>query len=279
MDFTLPSIENIISNISTAIPTEVDFLSMLKFVGIFAVVVLAVGCLGRVTLGKRSGLNHAVSSAMGILFIYVITIVIYAFDHELLRRFLSPLPFVTFQKETLYIHAFANVSFPDICTQILSMVILAFLVNLLDTVVPKGQKLLSWYLLRFVTVVLSLLLHYGVCWLFNTFLPGTLAAYAPSILLGILIAMLLLGVLNVLLGLVLTVVNPIFGAVYTFFFSNIIGKQITKAVFTTVLLCVLFGFLEHWGYTVICISTTYLGTYIPLVLSLLVLWYLVGHVL
>lgn len=279
MDFTLPSIQNILSDISAVMPSEIDFLTMLKFVGIFAAAVLIIGCVGRVALGKRSSLNHAVSSAMGILFVYVVTILIYAYDHEILRSFLSPLPFVSFHGENLYIHPFAGISFPDICTQILSMVILAFLVNLLDSFVPKGQKVASWYLLRFVTVVLAFLLHYGVCWVFNTFLPGALAAYAPTILLGILIVMLILGVLNVILGLVLTVMNPVFGAIYTFFFSNVIGKQLTKAVLTTILLCVLFGLLEHWGYTVICISTTYLGTYIPFIASLLILWYLLGHVL
>lgn len=277
MDFS--NLENALSELTSTIPYEVDFLTMLKFVALFAAGVLVIGSVGRVVLGKRSSLNHSVSSAMGILFIYVITILIYAFEHDVLSKFVTPLPFISFHGENLYIHAFACLDFPTICSQILSMIILAFLVNLLDTFIPKGQKVLSWYLLRFVTVVLAFLLHYGVSWVFNTFLPGVLVAYAPTILLGILIVMLILGVLNVLLGLVLTVVNPVFGAIYTFFFSNIIGKQVTKAVVTTILLCVLFAFVEHWGYTVICISTTYLGTYIPLVASLLVLWYLVGHVL
>lgn len=277
MDFS--NIEYTLSELTSAIPYEVDFLTMLKFVALFAAGILVIGTLGRVALGKRSSLNHSVSSAMGILFIYVITILIYAFDHDLLSKFVTPLPFISFHGENLYIHAFAGLDFPMICSQMLSMIILAFLVNLLDTFIPKGKKLLTWYLLRFVTVVLAFLLHYGVTWVFNTFLPGVLAAYAPTILLCILVIMLILGVLNVILGLVLTVMNPVFGAIYTFFFSNIIGKQVTKAVVTTILLCVLFGFVEHWGYTVICISTTYLGTYIPLVASLLVLWYLIGHVL
>lgn len=275
----LSGLDNLLSDLSAAIPAEIDFLTMLKFVCIFAVGVLVISCVGRVVMGKRSSLNHAVSSAMGILFVYILTIVIYAYDHEFLRTLLSPLPFVSFHGENLYLHAFSGVSFPEICSQILSMVILAFLVNLLDTFVPKGKRIVTWYLLRFLTVVLSILLHYGVCWVFTTFMPGVLVAYAPTILLGILAVMLILGVLNLILGLVLTVVNPIFGAIYAFFFSNIIGKQLTKAVCSTILLCLLFGALEHWGYTVVCISTTYLGTYIPLVATMLVLWYLVGHIL
>ena len=252
---------------------------MLKFIGIFAAGVLILGCIGRVVMGKRSSLNHAVSSAMGILFIYVLTIVIYTFDPADLSKFLSPLPFVAFQGENLYIYGFVGMTFPDICSQVLSMVILAFLVNLLDNFIPKGQRIISWYLYRFLTVVLAIALHFVISWAFNAFLPGVLVTYAPAILLGILGAMLILGVLNVILGLVLTVVNPILGAIYTFFFSNIIGKQLTKAVFSTILLCAVVALLEHFGYTVICIAGSALGAYIPLIAVLLVLWYLVGHVL
>ena len=99
------------------------------------------------------------------------------------------------------------------------------------------------------------------------------------ILLGILIAMLLLGVLNVILGAVLTVVNPFLGAVYAFFFSNVIGKQLSKAVVTTVVLTVLAVVLEYLGYTVLYIAGPALGTYTPLLIVLLALWYLIGHIL
>lgn len=279
MDITFSNIENAIANLAASIPVEVDLLTMLKFVCIFAAGVLLLGCVGRIVKGKRSSLNHAVSSAIGILFLYVVSILIYAFKPAELHSFLSPLPFATFHGENLYITGFSGMAFSEICSQVLSMIILAFLVNLLDSFIPQGSKVVSWFLLRFVTVCLAFVLHYAVSWAFNAFLPGVLVAYAPAILLGILIALLVLGILNVILGLVLTVVNPVFGAVYTFFFSNAIGKQLTKAIFSTALLCALVAVLEHFGYAVICIAGSYLGTYIPLVAALLLLWYLVGHVL
>lgn len=271
--------QNTFSALTSYIPAEVDLASMLKFILIFAAFSLLAGFIGRFALGKRSGLNHAVSSAVGILFIYAVTIVVYTFNPGELARFLSPLPFVSFSGEYLTIFSFRDAELTAICAQVLSMVILAFLVNLLDTFIPKGKKLLSWYLYRFLTVVLAIALHYAVTWLCNTFLPGTLAAYAPVILLGILAAMLVLGILNVILGLVLTAVNPILGAIYAFFFSNIIGKQLTKAVFTTIILCAVAFLLEYLGYTVICIAAAALTAYIPLIIVLLVLWYLLGHVL
>jgi hypothetical protein len=66
---------------------------------------------------------------------------------------------------------------------------------------------------------------------------------------------------------------------YTFFFSNIVGKQVSKSVFTTVILCLVFFLMGYFGYTIITITAAALLTYIPLALVLLLLWYLIGHVL
>lgn len=268
-----------LSELTAYIPADLDFVSAIKFIGIFAFAVLFVGLLARVVIGKRSSLNHSVSAAMGILCIYAVTIVVYTFNPYDLTKYLSPLPFVTFQGETLRIFSFQSAEIPQICSQVLSMIILAFLVNLLDTFIPKGKKVIGWYCFRFVTVVLAMGAHYLVTWAFNTYLPGTLAAYAPTILLGILAAMLLIGVLNVVLSVVLTVVNPIIGAIYAFFFSNIIGKQISKAVVTTAILCAVVYALNYFGYALISISAAAFSAYIPLIAVLLVLWYVVGHLL
>ena len=262
-----------------AIPAEVDFLSTMQFLLLFAAGSLILSLLGRAVLGKRSSLNHSVSSAMGILCIYVVTIVVYTCKPWNLAEFLSPLPFVTFLDNHIMLLPFTKAEIPILCHEILSLVILAFLVNLLDTFIPQGESILGWYALRFLTVVLSMALHLVVNWAFNTYLPDVLVTYAPVILLGLLLGMLLLGVLNVILGLVLTVVNPFIGAVYTFFFSNIVGKQLTKAVFSTALICAVIFLLEYFGYTVICITTGALVSYIPFIAVLAILWYLIGHVL
>ena len=127
--------------------------------------------------------------------------------------------------------------------------------------------------------LLAMVLHYLVKWAFNAFLPGVLVTYAPIILIGILLVMFLLGVLNVLLSLLLIAVNPILGGIYAFFFSNILGKQLTKSMLTTVLICVFFGILSYLGIGVISISAAALVAYLPLLIVLLVLWYLVGQLL
>ncbi len=272
MDHHLPQL-------ASMLPVEIDILSALKFIGVFAGLALLASLLVRIFLGKHSSLNHAVSSAMGILLIYVATVVIDTFRIRALTRYLSPLPFVRFSEESLHILSFKNAAIPVLCENILSLLILAFLVNLIDRIVPKGKTVGRWYLLRFLSTALAIVLHYLVNWASHTFLPGVLVAYAPIILIGILVAMFLLGVLNVLLSLLLTVVNPILGGIYAFFFSNKLGRQLSKSILTTVILCGVFYALEHFGYGVICISAAALLSYLPMLLVLLLLWYLIGHVL
>lgn len=261
------------------LPAEIDLWNAAQFILFFAAAVVITGLLGRVALGKRSSLNRSLSSCVGILFVYVLTVIVYTFKPWNLNDLLSPPPFVRFSGEYLFIMPITDTLFPALCTEILSLIILSFLVNLLDTILPNGEGFLSWYLMRFLTVVCAMVAHYYVRRALHTYLPNVLVTYAPTVLLIILALMLLSGVASFILGLVISVANPFLGAMYTFFFSNVVGKQLSKAVFSSAILCAIVYVLEFFGYTVLCITAEALLAYIPLVLILLVLWYLLGHVL
>ena len=269
--------ENTITNLTESL-LSLEIVPVLKFVVIFAVASLLLGVIGRLALGKRSAINHAVSSVVGIMFVYIVTIIIYSFNPGNLARFLSPLPFAHFNEHSLTIGLSVN-SFPAACAEILSMVILAFLVNLLDTTITLGKKVVGWYLWRLISVLLSMVLFYCVKWLFNTYLPDVLVTYAPMILLGTLVLLLFLGVLKVLLSLLLVAVNPLIAALFTFFFSSHVGKNLSKAVLSTALLSFIITGLHYFGYKTIILSTAALIGYIPMLVVLLILWYLIGHVL
>ena len=270
---------SVIKHASSYIPAELDFVSAATFMLFFATASLIMGVLGRIFLGKRSSLNHSLSSVMGILFIYAITAVVFTLKPWNLDRLLSPLPFVNIFDQYMVILPIQDSAFPALCSEILSLIILAFLFNILDTFIPQGKNLISWYVLRFLSVILAMLLHYGVTWAFETYLPNILVIYAPMILLLLLVFMLFSGALNLILGLFIATVNPFVGAMYTFFFSNVVGKQLTKAVFSSVILCGIVFLLGEAGYTVIAMSVSALTTYIPVAIVLLLLWYLIGHVL
>ena len=247
MDFPMP-------DLSQYIPTQMDLGSTLKFLAMFTAGFLLLGLLGRMLLGRRSGANHALSSAVGILFIYAVSVAIYAFQPWNLEDLISPLPFTALSGEYLVLFPLRSAELNSVCFELVSMLILAFLVNLLDSLLPQGKSVLGWYFLRFVTVILAMLAHLLVRWGIASYMPGVLLEYAPMILLGVLGVMLALGVLNLLLGLVLTVANPILGGIYAFFFSNLVGRQLTRAVGTTAVLTGLVYLMEHFGITALCIT-------------------------
>lgn len=247
-------------------------------IGITAAVLLLgtflLSVFGRFVFGKRSVLNNAVSSAIGILFIYTISVLLRSAGTQF-DRLIAPLPLVQISGDSMYLFSFKTAHYTVICSELLSMVILAFLVNLADGWLPQGKHVFSWLFFRCLTVVVGYLMHLIVVGLLATYLPEGILTYAPVILLGLLVLLLLTGALKVLVGAVLTTVNPIIGGLYTFFFATIVGKQITKAVLTTVILSALVFALEHFGIFVISISSAALLAYIPFGLVLVVLWYIV----
>ena len=279
------NLQSTLDNISQYLPegvqavSTVDFAGAMKFLALFAGLALLVTTLGRMILGKRSSLNHSISSAMGILFLYAASMILYTFQPWSVLETLSPLPFMVFAGDYMMLISLQSGAFSVICHELLSLIILAFLFNLLDTLLPKGKHIVSWYFLRFLTIGLAMVLHVAADWAFDTYLPEVLVTYAPVILLGILFSLMLMGVLNFLLGLLLAVFDPILGGIYTFFFSNIIGKQLTKAVVTSGILCAVFFLMGHYGYTLICVTEGALLTYIPVGLAMLVLWFIIGHML
>ncbi len=270
---------DVMDHAASYIPAKIDFLTTIQFMMYFTLASLILGILSRVVLGKRSSLNSSLSNTVGILFIYVVTVVVYTFNPWDLQNLLSPLPFVSFFKEYLIVFPITNTMLTPLCAEILSLVILAFLVNLMDTFLPRGNNPITWYLMRFITVAGSMALHYFVRKLMHLYLPQGLITYAPMVMLFLLVFMLLSGIVNLVLGLIIAVTNPFLGAMYTFFFSNVVGKQLSKAIFSTAILCCIVYLLEYFGYTLICITAEALMAYIPFVAILLVLWYVIGHIL
>ena len=264
----------------TAILQDINFDTtlFLKSAGILAVGTILLGAIGRFVFGKRSTVNHAVSSAIGILFMYAATVVLYSAGARF-HAFIAPLPFVNFSGNEMLIFTFHGADYTIICTQLLSMIILAFMVNLLDCFLPRGKHLLGWLFFRSLSVVLAMGLHWIVTWLFTTYLPQGLVIYAPTILLGLLVLLLLVGALKLIVGAVLSTVSPLIGAFYTFFFATLVGKALTKAILTTVFLSSIVFALNYIGCFSVCIASAALVAYIPLLLVLLVMWYATSRIL
>ena len=257
---------------------DFDFPTFAKAALLLAVGSLLLGTIGRFVFGKRSALNHSVSSAIGILFVYAATIALYSAGAEF-QRLIAPLPFIQLDGENVRIFVFQGTDYTVICSEVLNMIILAFLANLIDTWLPRGKNLFTWFFFRCLTVVLAIILELAVNYLFTTYLPQGLVTYAPTILLWLLLILLAVGALKFLVGAVLVSVSPVVAAFYTFFFASVVGKQLSKAVLTTLLLSVLVWGLNYLGCTVVSIATAALIAYIPFLILLLAVWYIVNQVL
>lgn len=258
-----------------------DVSNFLMIALLFAAGSLILGFLGHMVFGVNSPVSNAVSSAIGILFIYIATVAVIIIGGELERfqQFLSPLPFVSIENAEVRLLLLAEASQAVLCQQVLSMVILAFLVNLLDTWLPRGEHVIIWFFWRCVTVVLSILAHWFVTSVFNAYLPEVIAQNAPTILLGVLILMLAVGALKFVVGAAIAMVNPIIGALYTFFFANVIGQQLSKSVLSTALLTALVWGMNELGISVLSVSAAALMAYLPFLAVLLVVWYVCNRIL
>lgn len=268
-----------LSSVQELIPSGSELITDPKHLAVFAAALIVLGLLGTAFFGRRSSLNHALSSSVGILAIYALTAFLYSLFPHQASDYLSPLPFVAFSGEYMRLFPIAQMHYSVICYEALGLLILAFLMNLFDTVLPRPKNVFKWFLFRFLSVILTIISHVVVSWLLRSYLPDALALYAPIILLCALAVFLLLGVINVVIGLVAAAANPILGAVCSFFFSTLVGKQISKAVLTTAVLTALFVILDHFGIGLLLISQAAMIAYLPVMVLLLVVWYLVGHIL
>lgn len=269
-------LDKITEFVSPYLPAGFDFSSYLIAAAVLCLGILIIGGLGRLIFGKKSVLNQSVSALIGILFIYAVTIVVYSYGIQL-DFLISPLPFITFSNDNLYIFPLLSSHYPEICGHLLNMVILAFLVNLVNNWLPKGKKVFGWLLLRCLSVIIGMALFTLVSSLLNAWLPDELLKWAPVILLAILVCSLLLGALKLVVGAVLTTINPLLAVLYTFFFASVLGKQLSKAILTTLLAAILVAVLNYFGIAVIYVGSAALVAYIPLIIILLVLWYIIGH--
>ena len=236
------------------------------------------GLIGRFVFGQKSILNVAVSSSFGILFIYAFSI--FLSNCGIQQSFLnSPLPFVTLTKDTLLLMDFSNVHYTTLASEILNMIILAFPVNLADSWLPKKKNLFLWLLFRLLTILIGYLMYIVLNWIFLNYLPISITTYAPVVLLAILLLMLLTGTLKITIGALLSTVNPIIGGLYTFFFANIIGRAITKAVLTTGIIIGLIIGLRYIGIVAISIISAALLAYLPVLILIIIMWYLLTSIL
>lgn len=270
-DRLIDSIQSALDSTGSLIPTTMEALILL-FLGLI-VFSLGLGMVFRLFFGPHCTVNRSISGFLGILFVYAITVTVYTLKPWNLNQYLSPLPFAIFRSDILILSYSACSTISLLSAQLLSLIILSFIIHLLNFLLPNGHSFLGWLFFRIMAVALAIFLNLAANWALNAFLPGVFANSAPVVLLGVLIAALLVSLFNPLLCVLFTVANPLIGLLYTFFFSNTIGKNLTRAVLSSALTCGLFYLMEYAGFSVIDITHKALLIYAPFAAVLLGIWY------
>ena len=95
----------------------------------------------------------------------------------------------------------------------------------------------------------------------------------------LLVLLLLVGALKIVVGAILATVHPLIGAFYTFFFATVVGKALSKAILTTAILSGIIWAMNYIGVFTVSIAKEALIAYIPLLIVLIVVWYVVSRLL
>ena len=157
--------------------------------------------------------------------------------------------------------------------------ILSFILIGLDDLIPDAKNALAWIILQLVIVTISVFLYWGVIKAINALVPGVLDSYAPLILGCILLFMIFMGIMKLILGLLLVAVNPLLGAISTFFGSSPVGKALGKAAMCSLILCAVVFFLGVYGLSSFAlVDLTLMVCFLPLTV-LILLWFFVGCIL
>lgn len=251
---------------------------VIRMVLLVAAILFSAGALVRMYRGKGDEITKAISASLTILLLYFTTILLYLFLPSL-RNQLVQLPFVYTDGPRFLLRNLTELSEQVLFGSLVRLGLLAFLVNLLESLLPEGEGFLKWCLWKAVTVVMALSLYNFLILVLEAAAPGLFTHWAKWLILGCWTFILLSGALHWLTTLVLTVINPVVGLVYAFFFSSTLGKQFSKSILTTVILVILAAILNYYDMRVFSFDSMAISSWGPPGLILMLALFLFGKFL
>ena len=243
---------------------------------------------------KAPHMKVGIAASVSILIVYLVCTLIYKFEPIGLQEYLPPLPFVELDQGSIRLVIYRMndnglLDFPYLCTQIISMLLLAFLVNVIYTSTLDKLKTPGWVVFRAVCTMFSIFVHYGVCRVLKkafSMVPQDsiwelLLYFAPIALLGFLLGLFILAGFKGPMKYLFTEINPTFTGLAGFFFTSKVGSNISRAIWsTTVLTPFAFG-LQRLAERLFESSAIAIGAFahpggLVVLICLLALWVLVG---
>ena len=256
--------------------TDTAVLTTFKYILILVISCFILGGLFRLLFGKRRPPAQAMAAIPGIFILYC---TIFLLQNSSLSVYTPPLPFVQLEVNFITLFPITTADRSLLCTELVHLVLLATAFGLIDDVLSHGKNFIVWLLLRCITLLVAFTGYFLMIGLLESMLPNAVVTYAPMILIGLLAIFLAVTVFKWLIGLILGASGgPILGAIYTFFVSNFVGRQLSKAAFITGFLCLATYLGNIYTSSQLVYTIPIIAVIIPIILLLSIVWYLLHKV-
>lgn len=133
----IQKIQDFLENTNSLIPATLE--NTILLFAVLLVLALGLGFVFRLFFGKKCIVNRSISGFLEVLFIYAATVAVYVFRPWNLAQYLAPLPFAIFHRDVLIVSLSACSTLPLLCAQLLSLIILCFIVHVLNFLLPTGH--------------------------------------------------------------------------------------------------------------------------------------------
>ena len=113
-------------------------------------VALILAALVRLIHKKASQYNHALSSAMALMFMYMLMVLLHRLIPQIVDPVLEKLPLidVNFQTGTITLFQFSMDRFAESCRELVYVLILSFCLIGLDDIIPDSKNTATWMVLQ-----------------------------------------------------------------------------------------------------------------------------------
>lgn len=221
-----------IDSITEKVTNTLEQISLVLLAG---AVLMLLHALSKFLLGKRGQITMIFQATGEITLVYILYFLAYWWGMEE-PFFHTPLPFLCHDGPIPALMRYDGQPLRELAEPMAQLLLLSLVASGLHCLLPREKTGVLWFLLRIIAVLLILELYTLLDMWLATVLPQGIAPYALWILGCALGVLMLLGSLRLLVGLVIGNFNPIIGAIFTFFLSNFLGKVLSRAILTTVLL-------------------------------------------
>ena len=251
--------------------TKADWFTMVKWPFWILLCTVAAGGVYCARFGKKTLFNQGLSGVLILVFIYL-TAAICCCSIPPLRSMIPTLPFLTVTENAVMLIDPFILDLNILAPILLRLFLLALLVNLANSFLSGGKKILSRFFSQIIAAAVGFLFYTVFTAGLSMVFPAVLSKYAIIPVVIVLVATVLLLCAKFIFTIISRSKNPYFDAVYKFFTVNKAGALFTTSTLSFLLSMVLLTVMHLYGKTtLVYASANITGLSVILVLLLIVL--------